>query len=69
MSKYEKLWKYLSENGKDCYELSYEEMKVILGFEIDHSLLKYKKEAVEYGYEVKKISIKNRKIFFEKKNI
>lgn len=66
MSKYEPLWKYLKENNKDDYKLSYEEIKNIIGFEIDHSFLTYKKEAKEYGYEVGKISMKEKTIMFNK---
>ena len=66
MSKYEPLWKYLKENKKEIYKLSYEEIKSILGFDIDHSFLTYKKEAKEYGYEVYKISMKEKVIIFNK---
>ena len=66
MSKYEPLWKYLKENNKDDYKLSYEEIKNIIGFEIDHSFLTYKKEAKEYGYEVGKISMKEKTVIFKK---
>ncbi len=66
MSKYEPLWKYLKENKKDNYKLSYEEIKNILGFSIDHSFLTYKKELKEYGYEVSKISIKEKIVIFKK---
>lgn len=66
MSKYEKLWNYLKENKKDSYKLSFEEIKEILGFEIDHSFLTYKKEAKEYGYQVLKISLKEKMITFNK---
>ena len=66
MSKFEPLWKYLKEANKTHYELSYEELKNILGFEIDHSFLTFKKELIEYGYKVKKISMKEKKILFEK---
>lgn len=66
MSKYEPLWKYLKENEKDSYLLSYEQIKEILGFEIDHSFLTYKKEAKNYGYEVGKISMKIKNIIFNK---
>lgn len=66
MSKYEPLWKYLKENDKDNYKLSYEEIKNILGFDIDHSFLTYKKELKEYGYEVFKISTKEKTVFFNK---
>ncbi len=68
MSKYELLWKYLKANKKDSYKLTFAEIKDILGFEIDHSFLTYKKEAKEYGYEVKKISLKEKLIIFEKYN-
>lgn len=66
MSKYEPLWNYLKKNKKDNYQLSYEEIKNILGFEINHSFLTYKKEAKEYGYEVEKISMKEQTIIFKK---
>ncbi len=66
MGKYEPLWKYLKENKKDKYKLSYEEIKSILGFDIDHSFLNYKKELKEYGYDVGKISIKENIVIFNK---
>ncbi len=66
MSKYELLWKYLKENNKDNYKLSFGEIKNILGFDIDHSFLTYKKELKEYGYEVSKISMKEKTIIFNK---
>lgn len=66
MSKYEPLWKYLKENMKENYKLFYEEIKNILGFDIDHSFLTYKKELKEYGYEVGKISMKEKTIIFNK---
>ncbi len=66
MSKYEPLWKYIKENNKDNYKLSYEEIKSILGFDIDHSFLTYKKELKEYGYEVGKISMKEKTVIFNK---
>lgn len=66
MSKFEPLWKYLKENNQESYKMSYEEIKKILGFNIDHSFLTYKKESKEYGYEVGKISIKEKFIIFNK---
>ena len=66
MSKYDKLWNYIKENDKEEYILSYEDIKDILGFDIDHSFLTYKKELKEYGYEVDKISLKNKNITFKK---
>ena len=66
MSKYEPLWDYIKENQKDNYILTYEEIKSILGFEIDHSFLTYKKELKNYGYQVSKISMKEKIVIFNK---
>ncbi len=66
MSKYKPLWDYLNENNKDAYIMSYDEIKNILGFPIDHSFLTYKKELEEYGYEVFKISLKEKNVIFKK---
>lgn len=66
MSKYNPLWKYIKENNKDSYKLTYKEIKDILGFDIDHSFLTYKKELKEYGYEVGKISMKEKTVIFKK---
>lgn len=66
VSKYELLWEYLKENNRENYEISYDEIKDILGFEIDHSFLSYKKELKEFGYEIGKISMKEKKIIFNK---
>ncbi len=66
MSKYEPLWKYLKDNNKENYKLSYEKIKNIIGLEIDHSFLTYKKEAKEFGYEVGKISMKEKTVIFNK---
>lgn len=66
MSKYLELWNYLKNNNLDSYELSFDEIKNILGFDIDHSFLKYKKELSSFGYEVVKISMKGKKIIFKR---
>lgn len=66
MSKYEPLWAYIKENQKDNYILTYEEIKSILGFEIDHSFLTYKKKLKNYGYQVSKISMKEKTVIFNK---
>ena len=66
MTKYDPLWKYLKENNKDNYKLSYEEIKNILRFDIDHLFLTYKKEVKEYGYEVSRISMKEKTIIFNR---
>lgn len=66
MSKCEPLWKYIKETGNDNLLLSYEKIEEILGFSIDRSFLTYKKELLEYGYQVKKISMKNKTVEFIK---
>ena len=69
MSKYEPLWNYIKKNNKAEYKLTYEEIKDILGFDIDHPFLTYKKELLEYGYEVVKISLKEKYVLIKKCNI
>ena len=69
MSKYEPLWSYIKNNNQDSYKLAYEEIRSILGFEIDHSFLKYKKELLEYGYEVGKISMKEKSVIINRKEV
>ena len=66
MSKYEPLWIYLKEKQKDSFRLSFDDILNILGFKIDHSFLNYKKEAKDYGYEVIKISLKEKYIIISK---
>lgn len=66
MSKYEPLWLYIKENKLDNDKLTYEEIKDILGFPIDHSFLTYKKELEEFGYKVDKISMKEKTVTFQK---
>ena len=66
MSKYDKLWKYLQTEGSENIKLTFEEIKGIVGIEIDHSFLTYKKEAKEYGYMVGKISLKEKNVQFNR---
>ena len=66
MSKYEPLWKWIAENGQENYKLTYAQIEEILGFPIDHSFLKFKKELLEYGYQVGKISMKEETVMFKR---
>lgn len=66
MSKYNPLWEYIRDNGNDDYKLSFDEIRNISGFEIDHSFLTYKKELKSYGYEVAKISMKDKFVIVRK---
>lgn len=68
MSKYNQLWEYVQKNGSLQIKLTFEEIKDIAGIEVDHSFLKYKKELIEYGYQVGKISLKEKIVFFNKTN-
>lgn len=60
MSKYEPLWRFLECDGSDKYQLSFDIIEEILGFPIDHSFLRYKQEAEQYGYRVERISLKQK---------
>ncbi len=66
MSKYNPLWNWIKENGTDSFRLTYSEIETIVGFPIDHSFLTYKKELIQYGYKVLKISMKEQTVAFEK---
>jgi hypothetical protein len=66
MSKYNPLWKHLQTDGSPTLRLTFEEIKTVLGFPIDHSFLTYKKEAAGYGYQVGKISMKEQRVTFTK---
>ena len=66
MSKYDQLWKHVAKVNKQSLILSFDEIKAINGIEIDHSFLNYKKELVQYGFGVGKISLKNKTVEFHK---
>lgn len=66
MSKYDTLWRYLKNCGWGEITLTFAEIGEIADVPLDHSFLQYKKELVEYGWEVKKISMKEQKVTFEK---
>lgn len=66
MSKYNDLWEYIQKTGDPYLKLSFAEIHDILGIEIDHSFLNYKKELTQYGYQVGKISLKDKTIIFNR---
>lgn len=66
MSKYNSLWEYVQRDGRLSLKLTFDEIQNIAGIPIDHSFLKYKKELTEYGYEVGKISMKEKTVIFNK---
>lgn len=67
MSKYNLLWEFIQKNGSSSIKLSFDEIADIAGVKIDHSFLNYKKELTQYGYQVGKISLKEKKVVFNKK--
>ncbi len=68
MSKYDALWKHIKKRGGPSFKLTFDEIKSIAGIAIDHSFLNYKKELLEYGYKVERISLKDKTVFFRKIN-
>ncbi|MBP3805362.1 MAG: hypothetical protein J6I76_16000 [Oribacterium sp.] len=66
MSKYDSLWNWIQNNGTDEFILTFAEIGKITGFPLDHSFLTYKKELMEYGYKVGKISMKEQTVMLEK---
>jgi hypothetical protein len=66
MGKYSALWEYVQKNGSPSIKLSFAEIHNIVGIEIDHSFLTYKKELTQYGYKVGKISLKEQTVAFIK---
>ena len=66
MSKYDPLWKWINENKTDNFQLTYAEIENIAGVPIDHSFLTFKKELLQYGFQVAKISMKEQTVDFEK---
>ena len=65
MSKYDSLWEYIKTRKEQNFKLTLSEIEKIAGVPIDHSFLKYKKELLEYGYEVGKISMKEQTVVFK----
>ena len=66
MSKYEALWKWIGKNGTERFSLGFSEIEEIAGVPLDHSFLKYKKELLECGFKVVKVSMKEQNVSFEK---
>lgn len=66
MSKYNALWEYVQRQGSQSFKLTFDEIQNIAGVPVDHSFLNCKKELMEYGYQVGKISMKDQTVRFEK---
>ena len=46
--------------------MTFDAIAAILGFDIDHSFLNFKKELLASGWQVGKISLKNRTVVFSR---
>lgn len=70
MNKYDLLWKEIDIIFKQIKQekltLSFEELERLGEVAIDHSFLKFKKELESLGYQVEKISLKQKQIIFRK---
>lgn len=66
MSKYQQLWEKIAACGQDQLTLSFDQVKEWGGVPLDHSFLNYKKELLDYGYEVVHIYLKKRSILIKK---
>jgi len=66
MSKYDPVWAYVKKKGRSQLKLTFAEIRQIAGIELDHSFLNYKEELIAYGYQVGKISLKEKTVIFNK---
>ena len=66
MSKFVPLWEFVAEQEVSKLLLSFGQVEEICGFPIDHAFLTYKKELLAYGWQVKKISLKEQTVALEK---
>ncbi len=66
MSKYDLLWKYVAASTDDTLKLTFDDIDRIAKVPLDHSFLNYKKELNEFGWNVKKINMKEKNVYFER---
>lgn len=66
MSKYDALWAYVQKDGSPTLKLTFGQIQEIAGVPIDHSFLRCKKELTDYGYQVRKISMKEQTVVFQR---
>ncbi len=66
MSQYDALWKYIKEQNQDEIRLTFFEIEEIIHSPMKQSFLTYKKDLLAYGYNVKKISLKEKWVLFQK---
>ncbi|MCD7118650.1 hypothetical protein LTY56_08450 [Limosilactobacillus albertensis] len=56
----------MANNENGSFALTFDQIGVIAGVPLDHSFLRYKKELLNYGFKVEKISMKNQLVEFTK---
>ena len=66
MSKYDALWAWIRLNGEERFCLSFDEIGRIAGLPLDHAFLRYKKKLETFGYRVRRISMKEKYVAFER---
>ncbi|MCW4388382.1 hypothetical protein [Limosilactobacillus oris] len=67
MSKYNALWSFVSQQDGTTVTLSFAEIEQAAGVPLDHSFLSYKKELIDYGWQVEKISLKKKTVKFKRR--
>lgn len=55
---------YMQKDGRKSFKLTFKEIQDIAGIPIDRSFLQYKKDLTKYGYQVGKISMKEKTVIF-----
>lgn len=66
MSKYNALWQSIAKNKGDSVKLTFLKTEELAGVPLDHSFLNCKAELEQLGWRVKKISLKEKTVFFER---
>lgn len=64
MSKYTKLWRYLSESCLGTETLTFDEIYNICGAYVDDAFMQYKSELENYGLSVVRINLRDRTVLF-----
>ena len=64
MSKCDSLWTHVAQCPEERLTLTFQQIGEICGVPVDHSFLRYKKDLSVYGWQVKKISMKEQTVMF-----
>lgn len=67
MSKYDALWSFVSQQDGPTVTLSFAKIEQAAGVPLDHSFLSCKKELIDYGWQVEKISLKKKTVRFKRR--